>query len=184
SIVGPSSVEHPSAAEMYQVLRAQPLLYEAIASSSSHWGEYVFVRGIPIAWVSTLVSTNYFTTLGVRPYLGRDFVAMDAAPGAQPVGIASYAFWQKWMRDSAAAAATSVTVGDKSYTIVGVMPPGVGAPAGVFLAMPRAMEESGISADRVSALVRLRTQVPPARLQAQLQAFEGNVVRRYKPLPG
>ena len=43
-----------------------------------------------------LVSGNYFDVLGVRPALGRVFnAADDRTPGAHPVAVLSYGYWQR-----------------------------------------------------------------------------------------
>ena len=40
------------------------------------------------------VSANFFSTLGIRPTLGRDFLPDDDEPGAKHIAIVSYSFWQ------------------------------------------------------------------------------------------
>jgi len=43
-----------------------------------------------------LVSGNFFAVLGVNPHLGRLFTeADDQAPGAHPVAVISFNFWQR-----------------------------------------------------------------------------------------
>jgi ABC-type antimicrobial peptide transport system permease subunit len=43
-----------------------------------------------------LVTTNYFSPLGVAPALGRTFGAADGeAPGSSPVAVLSHAFWMR-----------------------------------------------------------------------------------------
>ena len=41
------------------------------------------------------VTANFFDTLGVRPVLGRSFVASENAPGNNPVVILSHGLWQR-----------------------------------------------------------------------------------------
>jgi hypothetical protein len=43
-----------------------------------------------------MVTADYFKVMGVAPLRGRTFTAEDDRPGATPVTIISYAFWQKY----------------------------------------------------------------------------------------
>src|SRR5208283_2672524 len=43
-----------------------------------------------------LVSGTFFSTLGVNPFLGRTLTTDDdQIPGAHPVAVASYSWWQR-----------------------------------------------------------------------------------------
>ena len=43
-----------------------------------------------------MVSTNYFTVLGIRPHIGRLFTAQDSdRPGAAPLAVLNYRFWMR-----------------------------------------------------------------------------------------
>src|SRR5581483_5224083 len=71
-----------------------------------------------------LVSGTYFNTLGVNPIVGRVLTENDdTAPGAHPLAVASYAWWQRRMGANPAALGTKVTIRSTVYTIVGVAPP-------------------------------------------------------------
>jgi putative ABC transport system permease protein len=70
----------------------------------------------------TLVSANYFSTLGVRLAAGRPFTLEEERPGARPpVVIASYAAWRRAGFDPAFVGRT-VRVNALDVTIVGVAP--------------------------------------------------------------
>jgi hypothetical protein len=56
------------------------------------------------------VSTNLFRLLGVRPMLGRDFVPADEAPGAAPVAILNYRFWESRLGKRADIAGLAVQI--------------------------------------------------------------------------
>ncbi len=71
-----------------------------------------------------LVSGTYFHTLGVNPIEGRALTdADDQTPGANPVAVASYSWWQRRLARSAAVLGTTVTIGSTVYSIIGVAPP-------------------------------------------------------------
>jgi predicted permease len=67
-------------------------------------------------------SANLFTVLGVKPVLGRDFAPGEDAPGAPPVALISAELWQRKFNAAPDVPGKSLTVDDKSYTIVGVLP--------------------------------------------------------------
>ena len=69
------------------------------------------------------VSTNYFSTLGIAPALGRDFVPADGQPGAANVVILSHGLWKEWLGGRADAIGTTVHLANRPFIVVGVMPP-------------------------------------------------------------
>jgi predicted permease len=72
-----------------------------------------------------LVSGNYFDVLGVRPAIGRVFNASDdRVPGAHPIVVISYGYWQRRFGGDPAILNQSVTVNGHPMTIVGVTGPG------------------------------------------------------------
>src|SRR5581483_9485029 len=52
-------------------------------------------QGEPDRVATGVVSANFFSMLGVRPLLGRTFVAQDDRHGAEPVLVLSYPYWKK-----------------------------------------------------------------------------------------
>jgi len=78
------------------------------------------------AW-GELVSANFFDVLGVRAFLGRGFqAAEDSAPGAHPVIVLSYGYWQRKFAGDPAAVGRSISVNNHPFTVIGVMPPHFG----------------------------------------------------------
>jgi macrolide transport system ATP-binding/permease protein len=72
-----------------------------------------------------LATGNYFEVLGVKPALGRLFTSNDdKAPGAHPVAIITYDCWQKRFAGDPQVVGKSVIVNGRSFTIIGVTPPG------------------------------------------------------------
>ena len=71
-----------------------------------------------------LVSGSFFHTLGVSPILGRILTADDDLhPGAHPVAVASFSWWQHRLAQDPAVLGKTVTIGQTVYSIVGVAPP-------------------------------------------------------------
>jgi predicted permease len=74
--------------------------------------------------LASVVSANYFETLGVGLAAGRPFTRDEERPGTRmPVAIASYAMWARAGLDPALLG-SRLTVNGTDYTIVGVTPEG------------------------------------------------------------
>ncbi len=72
-----------------------------------------------------LVSGEFFHVLGVKPIIGRLFTPEeDRVPGANPVAVISYGYWQQMFAGNPSIVGTTVRVGGGVFRIVGVAPPG------------------------------------------------------------
>ena len=83
---------------------------------------------------------DFFDVLGVRPVVGRTFVAEDGRTGAQPVIVLSYAAWRKRFGGDTAIIGHTITTPYTGRTarIVGVAPAGFEYPAGTDAWVPLA----------------------------------------------
>jgi predicted permease len=73
--------------------------------------------------MSTVVSGNYFDLLGIRPFIGRLISREDdGVHGASPVIVLSYRLWQRWFGADQDVLGKTVTMADRSFTIIGVAP--------------------------------------------------------------
>jgi putative ABC transport system permease protein len=68
------------------------------------------------------VEPAFLTMLGVHPLYGRVFEPADALPGAANVIVLGYGVWQRHLGGRPEAIGTRLTLDNKRYTIVGVMP--------------------------------------------------------------
>src|SRR5580700_11266457 len=77
--------------------------------------------GDPRPVAAEIVSGSYFPVLGVGPALGRVIEpADDASPGAGPVVVLSYDFWQAQFGGAADIVGRKVLIGNHPMTVVGV----------------------------------------------------------------
>jgi predicted permease len=71
-----------------------------------------------------IVSSNYFSVLGVTPAYGRSFLPGEEKPRAgQRVVVVSYSYWQRHSRDPSMLG-SALLINGRAYTIVGIMPQG------------------------------------------------------------
>jgi putative ABC transport system permease protein len=78
-----------------------------------------------------LVTGGFFDLLGVRPILGRAFTPDDERDGAENVVVISSGFWQRRYGGSRDIIGRHLLIGERPFTIVGVMPPDLDYPTGV-----------------------------------------------------
>jgi hypothetical protein len=69
-----------------------------------------------------VVSSGYFGVLGITPAFGRDLAASDERPGAPPVVIASYGFWEQRLGARPAAIGSMVRLDGAEHMVIGVLP--------------------------------------------------------------
>ncbi|MDE3179810.1 MAG: ABC transporter permease [Acidobacteriota bacterium] len=69
-----------------------------------------------------MVSAGFFKILGVSPLLGRGFTTADDHVGAARTAILTYPFWQRRFGGKPAVLGKTLTMDDKSYTVIGVLP--------------------------------------------------------------
>ena len=69
------------------------------------------------------VSGDYFTTLGVRPVVGRLVTRADDVPGCPPVAVLGHGFWQSEYGGSPSVVGQTISLDRKNHVILGVTDP-------------------------------------------------------------
>ncbi len=148
---------------LYQYIQANTPQFEQIAAFQSNRPDLSIRRsgspGPAESLPGEFVSGNFFSTLGIQPFVGRFFTADDDHPGAAPTVVMSYRAWQKRYGGDPSVVGSSFMVDGQPFTVVGITPPGFyGArlhedPPAVYL--PVAFEPQ---VTRTSSLLHLDTQ--------------------------
>jgi predicted permease len=120
--LNPSYVSQP----FYRYLKASSAAFADLAatsiavSSGVNFDEHGVTDRIRVE----LVSGNYFQVLGIPPAAGRFLTPRDdEAPGASPVAVVTYAFWQRRFGASPDAVGKTMSLNGHPFTIVGVAGP-------------------------------------------------------------
>jgi predicted permease len=118
------------------------------------------------------VTAGYFELLGVRPVLGRTFLAEEDRPGAKPVVLLSHSLWQRGFGGDPAVLGKSIELDETPHEIVGVLPPGHNNP--LFRLdvppqawVPLALREAGLSRTERLYMVFARLKLEVSLEQAQ-----------------
>jgi putative ABC transport system permease protein len=86
------------------------------------------------------VTTNFFSTLGVQPHVGRDFLPEEGEPGKNQELILSYGLWERRYASDPKILGKVVKVDGKPFTIVGVMGKGFDFPMSAEAWLPMAFD--------------------------------------------
>ena len=118
------------------------------------------------------VTASLFTTLRVQPLRGRFFLPEEDKPGANNVAIVSERFWQRrYARDEAVLQST-LTLDNKPYLIVGVVPASFRFPGEFDVWLPMALdpvkETKGDFFSLVAVVGRLKPSATNTGAQSEL----------------
>jgi len=157
------------------------------------------VRGLQVSGASDQASRvwmyeasgNYFSTLGIRPYLGRFFTPEeDRVPDANPVTVLSYASWNSRFHADPHVVGQNVRINGHSFSVIGVAPPGFQGTELWFapelwvpISMVKAVEGWSWLDDRFSRntwiLGRLKDGVTPWQATANLNTVAHELAKEY-----
>jgi hypothetical protein len=127
------------------------------------------------------ISTSAFGLLGVSPVLGRDFMPADESPGAAPVAIIAYRFWENRFNKRSDIVGLTVEINRAPATIIGVMPDGFDFPEQQNIWMPLLhspeLEQRGPGG--YMAFGRLRDGVSLQEARAELRTISSCLEAEY-----
>jgi putative ABC transport system permease protein len=138
-------------------------------------------RSDPERYDGAIVSWDVFSLLGVRPALGRDFVAADDRPGAEPVVILSDEVWRLRYGSDRSVVGRPVFINGRPHTIVGVMPPEFKFPLYQKLWVPLAplVHEEARDRRSLSVFARLAPGVSIDGAREELRAVTAALAREF-----
>ncbi len=130
------------------------------------------------------VSAVFFSVLGVKPALGRDFAPGEDERGVGPVVLISAELWQRKFSGAPDVLGKSLTLDDKSYTIVGVLPASFNLYRGIDVYVPIGQWNTPALQNRSAALglhgiSRLKPGVTLAQAQSDMDRVMRNLAAAY-----
>jgi putative ABC transport system permease protein len=129
-----------------------------------------------------LATASFFSLLGVHPVVGRVFLPEEDRPGGPPVVILSYALWKQRFGGDSSVLGKGLTLDDKTYTIVGVLPATFVIPdeykIDYALWVPLAESETGAGPFRIVRVIgRLKPRVALATARSELDTILQSILR-------
>ena len=106
-----------------------------------------------------LVTGNYFSVMGLSPVLGRAFDQRDDGPGAAPVMMLTYDYWQKRFGGDSAIVGKALHVNGKAVPVVGVLQAAPAFPQSMDALMNMVNSQHHISAMMITGRTHRMTQM-------------------------
>lgn len=132
-------------------------------------------------------SSNLFSVLQVQPTLGRGFLPEDDQPGHGDGIILNPEAWQQFFGKRPDVIGQSLKLGEKVYTVIGVMPqgfefPSVGGGPTVWQPLLSSAEYEARDSRALTSVGRLKPGVSVASAQAELSGIQRNIAKAYPKL--
>src|SRR5947199_2328805 len=131
------------------------------------------------------VSADLFTALRANALIGRVFTNDEDQPGATPVVILGYGLWQRRFGGQTSILNQTLTLNGKSYTAIGVMPPGYAYPSRADMWVPIGQltgdpnwQQRG-NHPGLYGVGRLKPGVTMAQAQADMDNIAANLEKQY-----
>lgn len=145
--------------------------------------------GEPQLLFGVQVTPNFFATLGVKPFLGRDFAAGEDVASGPKVAILGYGFWRTRFGGDPRVVGRTIQLDANSVTVVGVLPRNFEfAPkggAGVWVPLHLGKDLAGRRNLRwMSVLGRLAPGVTPAQARAEMITINARLAAAYPQANG
>ncbi len=113
------SLAVPTSYPLYRRFRDRTGLFSSTAAYIAPVPFGVSLAGHTDRTWGHLVTPSYFSTLGVRPALGRFFDPQTTPPGRSPV-IVSYRFWRERLGSNPSALGSALRINGQPCTLIGV----------------------------------------------------------------
>jgi putative ABC transport system permease protein len=164
---------------------AQNTVFSDMAASPGWEGSETFnllLRDGTVKVHASYTSASLFTTLNVKPLLGRTLLPEEDVKESNRAAVLSWGLWQRHFAGDSNVIGTTLTLdtyGRRDYTIVGVMPPGFGLPSRCELWLP--LGWMGVTlTERRSAhwhnvIARLKPGITSAHAGAEMNAIQARL---------
>ena len=176
----------PFSVKEVQDYREQSQTLDAVVEH--HSMSFTLLGGPEAERVQTgVVSANFFDVLGVKPLLGRTFVAADEEPGADAVLVLSYQYWRQSHGGDPNIVGRVFQMNNRPHTVIGVLPPIPQYPVEQDVYMPTSQcptrSSEQFKANRNSRMMsvfgRLKPGIPVAQAQADVSTLASNLEKQY-----
>ena len=138
--------------------------------------------GVPERVTERTVSTGLFTTLGVAPAIGRDFVRAEEEVDADRVVMLSDGYWRRAFGGVPGVIGGTMTIDQQPHTIVGVMPRGFDFPVGADIWLPMRRDSRFVGSRGPKnwfAVGRLMPEVILEQAQQQIDVIGARLAEAY-----
>lgn len=130
------------------------------------------------------ISSGFFSTLGTRLAIGREFTSQENQMGGVPAVVLSNHLWRERFGGSPGALGKTVTLDGANYSIVGIAPRGVQPPEDADVYVPLGQLDPLILNDRaghdgIFTAARLAPGMSISQSQAEMNTIQSRLDREY-----
>jgi predicted permease len=141
-------------------------------------------QGEPERLRGYMASAVIFNALGFKPFLGRTFTSDEDRRGAAPVVVLTSTFWKTRFGGDPGVIGRGITLNDRLYTVIGVVPDDDVIFRRVSVIVPIGQWTEPIFWDRSAGMGmrvvgRLKQGVSPQQAQSELDAIAAGLAREY-----
>ena len=134
--------------------------------------------GEPERIAAIAVSTNFFSLLGVAPFIGRGFLDENSQPGKDQVCLITQGLWARRFGSDPAILGKELKLSGRPFTIIGVLPQTFQLPtsrAEIWLPLILRSEDIKGGAHMLSVVGRLKRNVSLQQGQTELNGLLGSL---------
>jgi putative ABC transport system permease protein len=176
-------VESPTSPPNFLDWREQNHVFERVAAFQSMVFNVVSPDGVE-QLSGMRVSADFFPLLRVTPALGRSFLPNEDAPAGDRVVMLSHGFWVARFGGDSSLVGKTVTLGEQTFTVVGVLPPDFEflsrqIPLWTPLRLGDASHRMRRGERYLQAIARLRPGVTLQQAQTEMNSIALNLGRQH-----
>ncbi|HEY1925186.1 MAG TPA: ABC transporter permease [Candidatus Acidoferrum sp.] len=173
---------HTPSPTQYEAVRNDAQSFEQVAGVG--WAEFFYGINEPATQTlpGQLVTSNWLSTLGIQPFLGRDFFAEEQRAGHDAVVLLSYRCWRTRFHADPHVTQRQILLNRRLVTVIGVLPQSLEPyydGAEVFAPLVLASyATNGLIRDgsiRVQTVARLKPGVSLAQARAESEFISQNL---------
>jgi hypothetical protein len=131
-----------------------------------------------------MITATTLPILGVSPAIGRNFAPEEDRPGSDGVALLSDALWRRRFGAAQDITGRAMTLDNKPYTIVGVLPPRFQLLAAADVLLPMGPWAATLPDDRgwhpgIFQLARLKAGITLRQAQAEMDLISDRLAKQY-----
>ncbi|HET9528779.1 MAG TPA: ABC transporter permease [Blastocatellia bacterium] len=173
----------PASYPNFKDWKEQSQVFEDVIAYTE-WSFNLTGAGEPERIKGAIVSPAFFSTLGLTPILGRDFLPEEDQAGKNLVAVLGETLWHRRFNSDPAVIGRSITLGGKSFTVIGVVARGAQVPVlssevELFAPVTHGFALQGRAAHYLSVIARLKDGVAPEQAEAEMATIAGRLAEQY-----
>lgn len=179
-----TSLWMPTSAAGFHDWRTQSSVFERLVGADQ-WNGFVRTADRTEKSRGFLVSLEFFSTLRIKPILGRTFSPEEHRQGGGHVVVLSYDHWGRWFACDPNVVGKTLILEKEIYTVIGVLPQEfrwIFQPVACGLWMPMqtdAIVDTNRNNRGLQIIGRLKSDVSMAQTQAEMDLIAERLARTY-----